>query len=86
MDLEEMKERQRHCAGGLNYEFQLICLSKYNKKGCNPITTSLLYSHNRVPKQTSYVEVQKSPNLCSAIRSLFFFHHARFYCFVTPSL
>ena len=38
-----------------------------------------------VTKQTVYVEIRKPPNLCSAIRSLFYFHHARFYCFVTPS-
>ena len=45
----------------------------------------MLFPHNRVPKQTSYVEVRKSPNLCCAIRSFFCFYHARFYRFVTPS-
>ena len=47
--------------------------------------TFLLYLHNRVPKQTSYVEGRKPPNPCCAIRSFFYFHHARFERFVTPS-
>ncbi|OAS75396.1 hypothetical protein A3O17_00680 [Ligilactobacillus aviarius] len=38
-------------------------------------------------KQTSYDAklIRKSPNLCSAICSLFCFHHARFLRFVTSS-
>ena len=49
------------------------------------IPTRMLYPHNRVSKQTScdakLEEVRKPPNLRCAIRSLFCFHHARFYLF-----
>ena len=61
-----------------------ICGNSYQifvykwQEGVIQIATSLLYPHNRVPKQTSYVEVRKSPNLCCAIRSFFCSHHARF--------
>ena len=57
---------------------------RISRIGCDVNRSLFLYSHNRVPKQTSWVEVRKPPNLCCAIRSLFCFHHTRFWRFVTP--